>query len=103
MTEARDLAADLVPGQLPAFARLRALRDLDLELLREDCVLGRDAESRGRDLLDPRVAIGAEALAILAALTRVRARAHTVERLRDRLVRLGRERAVRHAAAREPA
>ena len=61
----------------------------------------RDAEAAGGDLLDPRVALGAEARRVLAALAAVRARAEAVERDRDRLVRLGRERAVRHAAGRE--
>ena len=41
----RDLGRDLVAGELAALARLRALRDLDLQLLREDRVLGRDAEA----------------------------------------------------------
>ena len=67
------------------------------------CVLGRDAESSRCDLLDPGVALVAEARGILAALAAVRAPAEPVERDRDGLVRLGRERAVRHAAAREAA
>ena len=40
---------------------------------------------------------------VLPALARVRAGAEPVERDRDRLVRLGRQRAVRHRSAREPA
>jgi len=51
-----DLRAQVegYPGtELAAFARLRPLRDLDLELLRVRRVLGRDAEPAGRDLLDP--------------------------------------------------
>ena len=103
VAQARDLLRDLVAGELAALARLRALRDLDLELVGERGVLGGDAEARRGDLLDPRVALRAEARGILAALAAVRARAQPVERDRDRLVRLGRERAVRHAAAREAA
>ena len=97
----RDVVRDLVAGKLPAFAGLRALRHLDLQLLRVHRVLRRHAEPSGRDLLDARVPVGAEALAILAALSGVGARAEPVEGLRDRLVSLCGERAVRHAAARE--
>src|SRR5207237_3356427 len=84
-----------------ALARLRALRDLDLELLGEDGVLGRDSEAAGGDLLDPAVALVAKARRILAALARVRPPAEPVERDRHRLVRLGRQRPVRHRSARE--
>ena len=93
----------LCAGQLAALAGLRALRDLDLELVGRDGVARGDAEARRGDLLDARVALVAEALGILAAFARVRAGAEPVERDRHRLVRLGRERAVRHAAAREAA
>ena len=96
----RDLGGHLVARQLPALARLGALGDLDLQLVRERGVLGRDAEAPRRDLLDARVALVAEARRVLAALAAVRAAAEPVERDRDRLVRLCRERAVRHAAAR---
>ena len=41
----RDLGADLVAGQLPALAGLRALGDLDVELVGEHAVLGCDAEA----------------------------------------------------------
>ena len=101
--EPRDLLAHLRGRELTALAGLRALRDLDLELVREGEVLGRDAEAAGGDLLDARVSLVAEARGILAALAGVRAGAEPVERDRDRLVRLGRERAVRHRAAREAA
>jgi glutamate synthase domain-containing protein 1 len=94
---------DLVAGQLAALARLRAQCDLDLELLGEGRLLGGDAEATRGDLLDLRVAARPEAGRILAALARVRAGAEVVERLRDRLVRLRRQRAERHAAAREAA
>ena len=64
-------------------------------------VLRCDAEPPRRDLLDPRVALVPETRRILAALAAVRAPAEAVEGDRDRLVRLRRERAVRHATARE--
>src|SRR5439155_13239519 len=82
---------------------LRALRDLDLELVREDRVLGSDTEPAGGDLLDPAVALVTEAGRILAALARVRARAEAVERDRNRLVRLRRQRPLGHGPARDTA
>ena len=99
--QAGDLLGHLVGGDLAALARLGALRDLDLELLRERRVLGRDAEAPRGDLLDLRVPLVAIPAAGLAALPGVGAAAEAVERDRDRLVRLGRERAVRHRAAGE--
>ena len=53
---ARDVAVDLVPGQLAALAGLRALRHLDLELVGVRQVVDRDAEAARRDLLDRRAA-----------------------------------------------
>src|SRR3954463_4674640 len=100
MPEARDLLAHLRGGELAALAGLRALRDLDLQLVGEREVLGRDTEAGRRDLLDARVALVAEARRILAALAGVRLRAEPVEGDRDRLVRLRRQRSVRHRAAR---
>ena len=64
----RDVLRDLVPRQLAAFARLRALRHLDLQLVRIDQVFGGDAEARGRDLLDLR----AQRIALLAPARRRR-------------------------------
>ncbi len=46
--ETGDLLGHLVAGQLPALARLRALRDLDLELLGDGGVRRRDAEAARR-------------------------------------------------------
>src|SRR5262249_36593574 len=105
--EACDLPADLVAGELAALPRLRALRDLDVELVRERAVLGRDTEAAGRDLLDARVAVAVGAARpvpgrVLAPLAAVALAADHVHRDRERLVRLGRERAVRHGAGREP-
>ena len=55
-----DPRIDLVAGQLAAFARLGALRHLDLQIVGVDEVLAGDAEPRRRHLLDraaPRVAV----------------------------------------------
>src|SRR5205085_12640709 len=52
VADLRDVLVDLVAGQLAAFARLRALRHLDLELVGVDQVVGRDPEAAGGDLLD---------------------------------------------------
>ena len=101
LAQAGDLLRHLVRGDLAALAGLRALRDLDLELLGRDRVLGAHAEPARRDLLDLRVALVAEAIRALAALARVRAPAEAVQRDRDGLVRLCGERAVRHRSARE--
>ena len=50
----RDVVADLVAGQLPALARLGALRHLDLDLVGRGQVFGGDAEAPGCHLLDAR-------------------------------------------------
>ena len=60
MPRFRDDRVDLVPRQLPTFARLGALRDLDLQLFGVHQILGRYAEPRRRDLFDGAVAVGAE-------------------------------------------
>ncbi len=108
MAQTRDLDVDLVAGQLAALAGLGALRDLDLEHVGVDEVAGRDAEARRGDLLDrgaPRVAVGVERAAtrVLAALAAVGAAAEPVERDRERLVRLLRDRSERHRARCEAA
>ena len=99
---ARDDLVDLVPGQLAAFAGLRALRDLDLQLVGVDEILRRHAEARRRDLLDRAVALGAEARGIFAAFAGVAASAEPVHRDRERLVRFGAQRSERHRAGAEP-
>ena len=45
MAQARDLLGDLVTGELAALAGLRALGDLDLQLVGVGRVLGRDPEA----------------------------------------------------------
>ena len=56
VADLRDPRIDLVAGQLPAFARLGALRHLDLQVVGVDQVLARDAEARRGHLLDRRCA-----------------------------------------------
>src|SRR5215218_1820227 len=75
--EGGDEGGGLPAGQLTAFPGLRALRDLDLELVRPDEVRRRHAEAGGGDLLDPGVvplAVGRRRVPgrVLAALARVR-------------------------------
>ncbi len=108
VAQARDLDVDLVARQLAALARLGALRDLDLQHVGVHQVGGRDAEARRGDLLDrraARIAVGVElrAARVLSALAAVGAAAEAVERDRERLVRLLRDRAERHRARREAA
>ena len=97
ITQPRDHLVDLVTRQLAAFTRLGALRDLDLDDLRIDEVFRGYAKAPGSDLFDLGHPLGAVARWILAALARVRARADAVHRNRQRLMRLGRQRAQRHA------
>src|SRR5437660_1074083 len=76
-----DQGRDLVRGKLAAFAGLRALRDLDLELVRAHQVVRRDPEPPRRDLLDAVIRAVAVlergvGIGVFAALARVRASAH---------------------------
>src|SRR5437762_2754451 len=122
-----DVFGDFAPGQLAAFARLRALRDFDLQHLGARQVLGGDAEAARSDLLDlglervacaqgnvdfyaaftqPRLQRFARldrrvAPVVLAALARVRAPADAIHGDGERGVRLGRDRAQRHGAGGE--
>ena len=54
MTQPADQRRHLDPGKLAAFARLRPLRDLDLDFAAVVEVLGRHAEPSRSDLLDRR-------------------------------------------------
>ncbi len=107
VAQAGDLRRHLVPGELAALARLGALRHLDLQLVGEGEVLGCDAEATGRDLLDAAVLVvapeptGAEAVGVLATLAAVGHATDEVHGLRQGLVCLLREGAVRHGAGRE--
>ena len=99
--QARDELVHLVRRELSALARLRALRELDLQVLRAAQVLDRHAEASGRHLLDGAVLLRAEALGVFAALAGVGHRAESVEGECDRLVRLRGKRAQRHRPAHE--
>ncbi len=104
--EGRDVGRRLAAGQMAAFAGLRALGDLDLELLRANEVGGGHAEARRGDLLDPRVttlSVRSRRVPgrILPALAGVRGTAGALHADRHRLVRLGRERADAHGGGDE--
>src|SRR3954462_12767630 len=106
MPEPCDDGADLVAGELAAFAGLRALCHLDFDLLRAGEVRRRDAETPGGDLLDAGVGVVAiladlEALRIFAAFAGVRFATDAVHGDRERLVSLGRKRTERHAGGGE--
>ena len=101
-----DGLVDLVARQLAAFARLGALRDLDLHHVRIDEVFRSHAKTPGCDLFDRRahrIAIRQRLVAIgfLAALTGVRLAADPVHGNGEGRVRLARDRAVRHCAGGE--
>ncbi len=106
VTHLGDHGVDLVAGQLPAFAGLRALRHLDLHHVGIDEIFRRHAEAARSDLLDRRahrVAVGQrlEAVGLLAAFAGVRLAADAVHRDRQGRVGLARDRAERHRAGRE--
>src|SRR5262249_59821762 len=91
VAEPGDLVRDFRGRQLSALARLRSLRDLDLQLGRGAQVAGRDAESRGRHLLDGAAAPLAsgftrEAFGRLSAFAAVAAPAHALHRDAPRLL-----------------
>src|SRR5207249_12008434 len=103
-----DQGRDLVGGELAAFAGLRALRDLDLELVRTHQIVRGDAEPPRRHLLDAVI----DAVAVLergvrigvfAALAGVRAGAHPVHADGERAVRLRGQRAEGHRRGDEAA
>ena len=115
VAQARDQLRDFVAGKLAAFAGLRALGDLDLELFGVHQVFGGDAEAAGGHLLDlvveqvrrdvaadqVDVDVGLVDGGIFAALAGVRARAEHVHGRGDGLVRLGAQRSERHRAGDE--
>ena len=99
--EGGDVLRGLAAGQLPAFARFRALGDLDLELLGSGQVGCGHPKARRGDLLDAGVAplaVDARLVpgGILAALTRIGGAAGSLDPDRHRLMRLGREGADAH-------
>src|SRR5690606_19918662 len=106
VTDPCDRLDDLAAGELAALAGLRALRHLDLELIGVREIPDRDAEASGCDLLDRRAARVAgrqrlEACRVLAPFAGVALAAQAVHRDRERLERLGRDRAEAHRAGAE--
>src|SRR5260221_6740876 len=91
----------------PARAGLDAVRDLDRQTVGMEEVVCGDADPPRRDLLDRRPAriavhVELEAMWLFAALAGVRSRTQAVHADRERLVRLGADRAERHRARDEP-
>ena len=106
--QGRDQGRRLLRRELAALAGLASLGHLDLELLRPGEVLGRHAEARRGDLLDPRlrelaVLVGLVGSGILAALARVRGGAQPAHADREGAVGLRRERAEAHRRGDESA
>ena len=102
-----DPRVDLVAGQLAALSGLGSLRHLDLDVVGVDQVLAGHPEPAARHLLDGGplgVASwqGDEPLGVLAALAGVGLAAQPVHGDRQGLVRLLRDRPVRHRTRREP-
>ncbi len=106
MPNAGDVFVDLASGQFAAFTGLRALHDLDLQLVGVRQIVDRDAEPAAGDLFDRgalRVAVRQrnEADRIFAAFAGVRLAADAVHRDGERFVRLLRDRAEAHRAGDE--
>ena len=106
MPQPRDDIIHFVAGQLPAFARLRALRHLDLQFVGIDQIVRGHAESRRGHLLHraaPQIAVGVglEALFVFPALARIRFAADAVHGDGQRLVRLFADRTERHRSGRK--
>src|SRR5699024_6803633 len=92
----------LAGRKLTALPRLRALRELDLEVVGVREIHARDAEPAGSHLFDGAAPVRVEqALDVFTALARVRAAPDPVHRDRERLVRLARDRSVTHRAGGE--
>ena len=97
VTQPGDQFVHLAPGQLPAFARLGSLRDLDLQDLGVDQVLRRNAKPPGSHLLDLGGPVGPVTRRILAPFPRIGTGTQTVHGFRESLVRIRRQRTQRHA------
>ena len=105
--QARDHVIHFVSRKLAAFARLRALRHLDLQFGRVHQVIRGHAESRRSHLLHraaPRISVGIPfvALFVFAAFAGVRHSADAVHGNGQRLVRFLADRAKGHRAGGEP-
>src|SRR5277367_1898071 len=115
MPKPRDEFCNLVTGKLTALAGLRALRDLDLNLLGIHQVLSRNAEASRSNLLHlvvQQMRWNIDAIqrqltrrivdsAVFPALTRIRPAAKHVHRSGDGLVRLRTQRPQRHCTRNE--
>jgi hypothetical protein len=110
MPQTRDQLSHFVAGKLAAFSGLGALRNLDLQFLGVRQVLGGNAEAARSHLLDLVVArqkigrsvrLGAVRIGIFAAFAGIGAAAQLVHGKGDGFVRLGTERAKRHATGDE--
>ena len=96
-----DDLVHFVAGKLAAFAGLRALRDLDLQIVGVDQIISGNAETPRGHLFDGTaapVAVGValEALFVLAAFAGIGARADAVHGDGQRLVRFLADRTERH-------
>ena len=98
MPDTRDPRIHFFSGQLTTFTRFRALRDLDLQLLRIHEIVTGNSESSRSNLLDGAVARIAITLRIFATFARVALAADAIHRNCDRLVRFLANRTVRHRA-----
>ncbi len=106
MAQLGDELGHLEAGQLPAFAGLCALRDLDFDLVAGVEIFRRHAKATAGDLLHPgigvvAIGIGLIARAVLAAFARHRLGTDAVHRDGQRGVRLGGNRPQRHGAGGE--
>src|SRR5579863_10573701 len=85
VAHARDHLIHLMSGELAAFPRLGSLRDLDLQIVGVDQVVGSDAKTSRGHLLDgtaPPVAVGIalETGLVFPALARIGATADAIHR-----------------------
>ena len=95
-----DAIGDLVAEQHPSAAGLRALPDDDLDRVAAAQVVGVHAVARGQELVDEHVGVPA-LLGRHAAVAGGRRRADLARAAAERLLRLCRERAERHAGDRD--
>ena len=109
MAQTGDQLRNLVAGKLAAFAGLRSLGDLDLDLLGVGQIFGGDSKARGGHLLHLVIkdrgstGIGRVCSRIFSALAGIGAAAELVHGLGDGLVRFRAQRAQRHRGSDEAA
>src|SRR5450432_2037236 len=93
MARPRDMLVHLVTRQLPTFARLGPLRDLDLKFVGVNQIVAGHAKACRCDLLDGATGRGSiwtafEAFRVFATLARIRAAAYGVHSNSDGLMRV---------------